>query len=74
MITIFRMIRLWQLKTKWKLAFLHFIDKQIMELIENPEKLENKIISEIAKIIHENDTLNKAGKEIFDTVYQRINS
>lgn len=64
MITIFRIIRLWQLKIKWKLAFWKFIDKHAMELINSPKKLENKIISEIAKNIHENDALNNAGKEV----------
>lgn len=41
MITIFRIIRLWQLKIKWKLAFWQFIDKHAMELMNSPEKLEN---------------------------------
>ncbi len=31
MITIFRMIRLWQLKIKWRLAIYQFIDKQLTE-------------------------------------------
>ncbi len=37
MITLFRMIRLWQLRTKWKLAFYQFLDKQLKNL-EEPEK------------------------------------
>lgn len=31
MITIFRMIRLWQLKIKWRLAIYQFIDKHLTE-------------------------------------------
>ncbi|MBD5551978.1 MAG: hypothetical protein HDQ96_12535 [Lachnospiraceae bacterium] len=64
MITLFRMLRLLQLKTKWKLAFWQFIDRQAMELIKNPEELEKKFISEIAKIIHEDNILNNVSKEV----------
>ena len=44
MITLFRMIRLWQLKTKWKLAFWQFIDKQAME---------KKFMDSLTRLIHE---------------------
>lgn len=53
MITLFRMVRLWQLKTKWKLAFWQFVDKQAMELIKNPEEIEKKFVDSLAKLIHE---------------------
>ena len=53
MITLFRIIRYWQLKTKWKLAFWQFADKRLMELIKNPEELEKKFMDSLAKIIHE---------------------
>ena len=53
MITLFRMVRLWQLRTKWKLAIWQFIDKQAMELIKNPEELEKKFTDSLAKLIHE---------------------
>lgn len=52
MITLFRMIRLWQLKTKWNLAIYQFIDKQTTELLKNPEEIEKKFVSSIAEIIH----------------------
>ncbi len=55
MITLFRILRLWQLKTKWKLAFLQFVDKQAMELIKNPEELEKKFVDFLAKLIHESN-------------------
>ena len=74
MITLLRTIRLWQLRTKWSLAFWQFVDKQAMELIKSPEELEKKFIAEIAKLIHENNKLNEAGKEVFDTVNQKNNS
>ncbi len=53
MITLFRMVRLWQLKTKWSLALWQFIDKQAMELIKNPAELEQKFVDSLAKLIHE---------------------
>ena len=59
MITLFRMVRLWQLRTKWKLAIWQFIDRQAMELIKNPEEFEKKFMDFLAKLIHESN--NKAG-------------
>ena len=56
MITLFRMIRLWQLKTKWKLAFWQFFDKQATKIIKNPEELEKKLMDSFAKLIHETNT------------------
>ena len=52
MITLFRMIRLWQLRTKWRLAFWQVIDKQSTELLKNPEDIEKKFVSALAEIIH----------------------
>lgn len=53
MITLFRKIKLWQIKTKWQLAIWQFIDKQAMELIKNPEEIEKKFVDAFAKLIHE---------------------
>lgn len=53
MITLFRMVRLWQMRTKWKLAIWQFVDKQAMEIIKNPEELEKKFMDSFAKLIHE---------------------
>lgn len=58
MITLLRSIRLWQLKTKWQLAFWQFVDKQAIDLIKNPEELEKKFMDSIAKLIHETN-MNK---------------
>lgn len=52
MITLFRWMFLKQKEIKWKLAFWQFVDKQVMELIKNPEELEKKIIDSLAQIIH----------------------
>ena len=52
MITLFRSIRLWQLRIKWRLALWQFIDKQATELLKNPEEIEKKIVSALAEIIH----------------------
>ena len=58
MITLFRAIRLWQLRTKWQLAMYQFIDKQMTELMKNPEEIEKKFVSALAEIIH-NENPNK---------------
>ncbi len=52
MITLFRKIRLWQLRTKWQLAMWQFTDKQLMEIIKNPEKIEKKIMPYLAELIN----------------------
>ena len=52
MITLFRTIRLLQLRTKWRLALWQFIDQQAKELLKNPEEIEKKFISALAEIIH----------------------
>ena len=52
MITLFRTIRLWQLRTKWRLALWQFVDQQAKELLKNPEDIEKKLVSALAEIIH----------------------
>ena len=52
MITLFRAIRLWQIRTKWRLALWQFIDQQAKELLKNPEEIEKKFVSALAEIIH----------------------
>ena len=52
MITLFRAIRLWQLRTKYRLALWPFIDQQAKELLKNPEEIEKKLVSALADIIH----------------------
>ena len=44
-------------KTKWELALWQFINQQLMELIKNPEKIEEKFMPYLSKLIH--DTANK---------------
>lgn len=55
MITIFRMIRCWQIRTKWRLALWQFIDQQAIEMIKNPEELEKKLMDSLAEIIHKSN-------------------
>ena len=52
MITLFRAIRLWQLRIKYRLALWQFIDQQAKELLKNPEEIEKKFVSALAEIIH----------------------
>ena len=52
MITLIRAIRLWKLRTKWRLALWQFIDKQATELLKNPEEIEKKFVSALGEIIH----------------------
>ena len=52
MITLFRAIRLWQIRTKYRLALWQFIDQQAKELLKNPDEIEKKFVSALAEIIH----------------------
>lgn len=52
MITLFRMIRLWQLKIKWQFALYQFLDKQLMDVIKDPESIEKKIMPYLAEVVH----------------------
>ena len=52
MITLFRAIRLWKLRIKYRLALWQFIDQQAKELLKNPEEIEKKRVSALADIIH----------------------
>ena len=58
MITLIRTIRLWQLRTKWRLALWQFIDKQAKELLKNPEEIEKKFVSALAEIIHNEQSVD----------------
>ena len=65
MITLFRAIRLWQLRTKYRLALWQFIDQQAKELLKNPEEIEKKLVSALAEIIHnENPKKDSQNKSI----------
>lgn len=52
MITLFRWVLLKQKEIKWKLAFYQFLDKQLMEIIKDPEELEKKIMLYLAEVVH----------------------
>lgn len=46
MITLFRMIRLFQLKTKYRLAFWQFVEKQAAEIMKNLAEAEKNSVTE----------------------------
>lgn len=50
--TLYRMVKLFQLKIKWKYEFYKFIDTQLMEIIKDPEVIERKIMPYLAEVIH----------------------
>ena len=52
MITLFRMIKLFQLKIKWKFEIYQFLDKQLMEIIKDPESIGKKVMPYLAEVIH----------------------
>lgn len=58
MITLYRKVKLLTLKAKWELALWQFIDKQIMELIKNPEELQKKFMPYLAELIHKSNNSN----------------
>lgn len=74
MITLFRYIFYKMKEIKYKFIFWQFADKELTELIKSPEVLEKKFITEIAKLIHEDNKLNETGKKVFDAVSHKINS
>ncbi len=63
MITLFRWVLLKQKEIKWKLAFWQFVDKQLIEIVKNPEEIEKKIMPYLAEIIHsQNNNTPKTDK------------
>ena len=52
MITLFRWYLMKTKEIKWRLALWQFIDKQLNELMKNPEEIEKKFVSALAEIIH----------------------
>lgn len=74
MITLFRYIFYKMKEIKYKFIFWQFVDKELTELVKNPEELEKKFIEEFAKLIHEDNKLNGIGKEVFNVINQKMNS
>lgn len=58
MITFIRWLLLKSKKIKWELALWQFADKQLTELIKNPEELEKKIIPYFAEAIQNSAKTN----------------
>lgn len=63
MITLIRMVRLWQLKTKWHLAFYQFVDK----LAKNPQELEKKLLPYIAELAHQTAQSQRKESDVKDS-------
>lgn len=61
MITLYRMIRLWQLRIKYKLVLYEMLEKGMKYISDNCEEIEKKFVHEFANIIHESNK-NKADK------------
>lgn len=58
MVTLIRWIILQHKKIKWEFALWQFIDKQVSELLKNPEEIEKKFVSALAEIIHNEEKKN----------------
>lgn len=52
MVTLYRMIRLWKLRIKYKLALYELIEEGMKYISDNREELEKKFVHELAEIIH----------------------
>lgn len=52
MITLVRWCLLKSKKIKWELALWQFLDKQLTELLKNPEDLEKKLLSYLGELVH----------------------
>lgn len=65
MITLYRLIRIWQMRIKFKFDFYVLFDimlkKGTKHILENSEDIEKKFVHEIAKIIHDTN-MNKTDK------------
>lgn len=70
MITLIRMIRLWQLKVKWQLAIMQELDKQLMTIVKNPEVIEKKILPYIAKLVHD-ENIKEKSREIMEMIIDK---
>lgn len=51
MITLYRMFKLFQLKIKWQLGLY----QQLEQIAKDPEELQQKLVHEIAEIIHKSN-------------------
>lgn len=61
MITLYRMIKLWQLRIKYKLVLYEMLEEGMKYISDNREEIEKKFVHEFANIIHESNK-NKTDK------------
>ena len=52
MVTLYRILKTWQIRIKWRLALWQYIDQQATEIIRNPQEFEKKLVSSITESIH----------------------
>ncbi|MEY8338485.1 hypothetical protein AALB16_10760 [Lachnospiraceae bacterium 62-35] len=57
MITMIRWILMKQKKIKWKSAFWQFFDKQMTELLKNPDELETRLLHYLSEIMQKQQDL-----------------
>lgn len=58
MITLYRMIRLWQMRVKYKLALYELLEEGMKYISDNHEEIEKKFVHEFADIIHKSNMNN----------------
>ncbi len=55
MITLYRMIKLWQMRIKYKLALYELLEEGMKYISDNREEIEKKFVHEFADIIHKSN-------------------
>ena len=66
MITLARLIYIKVIKTKWQFSIWYELNKQLKDLVKNPEKIEQKLMPYIVDAItkvNAMDTINKITEE-----------
>lgn len=62
MITLIRWYMMKAKEIKMRLAFWSLLEQLTNEIVENKEDIEKKLVSEIAKLVHESNQKNKDSK------------
>lgn len=52
MITLYRMIKLWQMRVKYRLELYELIEEGMKYISDNREEIEKKFVHEFAEIMH----------------------
>lgn len=59
MITLIRLMILKYKKVKWELAVWQLLDKELMNIVKNPEIIEKKLLPFIAETVHKASEFEK---------------